>query len=557
MNCSRDQSWYVCTQNNAYLALPLLAYPPFASAFTQELEAKVALTEDYLRQHNLLQDGQDPSSSSGGSTSAEPHKPSAEDYLVGSQISDAEQSGTKLCYYWPMRAPAQITDWQAMIALWKHAFFNLLGVRRPNNTSVTLLALPAPLSRADHTAVSAIFFEQLNCPGLCIVETPLLSAYAAGALSATVVDVGWNGTNVCLILDCLVQHQAIVQCTIGARECTLWLAHLLRQDASIVNALSALSEHQQSAAPSGASQDDRLQDLLYELARQLVHGGHVDAFDEDDAGGASGGGQGAGAAGVDEEPELDVAAMLVEGKEKELIEEQERRKKAIQDAIAGKASEADVAAAITSEAGQAGGSTDPKAILVTFKGLKLKIGPSRHRWAEPFFKPAVLKNVARAQPSNISFPPFASGPVLGDPILGSTSRPAALSALDRTPIDYETALSLPECIAAAISQVIEIERRSQLWESLVITGAPTRVKGLTAAILRHCGSLVASNPSESAIQGGTIVPDEPNPLQARAVRALKVPDYFANFKERSDLAPFLGATIYAKVSHLWKVYCWY
>ena len=40
---------------------------------------------------------------------------------------------------------------------------------------------------------------------------------------------------------------------------------------------------------------------------------------------------------------------------------------------------------------------------------------------------------------------------------------------------------------------------------------------------------------------------EPNPLQPHTVRALKVPDYFAAFKERMDLAGYLGATIYAKL----------
>ncbi len=445
-----------------------------------------------------------------------------------------------------------ITDWQAMLALWKHVLFQLLGLRRSSNSSITLLALPAPLSRADHAYVTQLFFEQLNCPGLALLETPLLSAYAAGTLSAAVVDIGWSGSSVSPVLDCAVAHNALVRCPVGARECTLWLAHLLRQDASIVQALGALDDVSVAAAASAATEtgssssssssaEDRRQAALIELAELLLHEGHLHGLNEDEAGSAVPGASGAMGGGEDDEQEFDVAAMLVKGNEKEMIEEQERRKQALQSAQSGSTSHADAAAAITGQDGQAGGSTDARATLVTFRGLTLKVGPSRFRWAEPLFKPSLLSSVPGAQPSTISAPPFGAGTEPSDAVLGSVVRTGKAAT---APVDWETAPSLPQCIAAAIGQVGEADRRPQLWDSLVITGAPTRLRGLSSAILRHSANYVGTNAPET----GMGVPDEPNPLQARSVRALKVPDYFANFKERTDLAPFLGATIYAKVS---------
>ena len=40
---------------------------------------------------------------------------------------------------------------------------------------------------------------------------------------------------------------------------------------------------------------------------------------------------------------------------------------------------------------------------------------------------------------------------------------------------------------------------------------------------------------------------DPQPWKPHHVRALRIPDYFANYKERMDLAPYLGATIFAKL----------
>lgn len=402
----------------------------------------------------------------------------------------------------------------------RHILFNLLPVRRSRNESHVLLALPAPVSRLSQAYISQIFFERFNSPGLCLVEKPLLSSYAAGVLSSVIVDLGWEATSVVPVIDCAVQHSAAVQADVGARHCTLWLAHLLRQDASIVKALEALAAHRAGSTAGAGSVEERLQEALVALATQLVQDGHIRTPNEGDE-----------ASGGDDEGTLDVAAALVAGREKAVVEEQARRKAAMEAAAAAGNDEGAVAA-ITGEQGQAGGSTDASAVLVDFRGLKIKVGPSRFRYAEPLLDPSILASVRGLGEKEVGAKPFGAGP---DPS-------ERIDVMEPTSQNFATAISVPEAVSLAIN-ACELERRPGLWENLVITGASTRVRGLGALLLSAMARFVASAPTEASQVAG-----EPNPLQAHNVRALRVPDYFAEFKERTDLAPFLGATIHAKVS---------
>ncbi|KAI3491157.1 hypothetical protein L1887_44555 [Cichorium endivia] len=108
--------------------------------------------------------------------------------------------------------------------------------------------------------------------------------------------------------------------------------------------------------------------------------------------------------------------------------------------------------------------------------------------------------------------------------------------------DWSQAVPLPLAIANAISRVEDADRRPQLWENLVFTGHPAKIKTIQIEAISSLSEFVATEQTEAAQ-----VLAEPNPLQARNVRALRVPDYFSEFKDRTDLAPFLGGTIYAKL----------
>ncbi|CAD6887792.1 unnamed protein product [Tilletia controversa] len=569
------------------------------------LNARVGLSRAWLRQRR--KSAADPSSFP---------PPQALDYLVGQALDDALSANpSDIIIYRPLQG-AHVADWQQLIALWRHLLFDLLRIKRSRNDSHTLLSLPAPIHRDTYTTAAQVFFELFNTPALSIVETPLVSAYAAGTLTGVTVDIGWAGCSITPIVDCEVRHEAIVRTRVGTRLCTIWLAHLLAQDSSIVQELGRIAGSAPSSAEASSSSSttqSAVHELLVDLAQLLLEEGHIRMTDEGDHSSAR-------AHELDDEGNLDIAAALVQGRERDLVEEQERKKaaEAAEDAAAKGDEEAGGAAAAAKRAeaqkqlqqqGQAGGSTDPNAVTVDFRGRRITVGPSRFRFAEPMLAdPTVLHAVKLPQLHRHPFlsPTAGGADEEGDDQAGEDERGfgAGLHEGERlsqallqsfvladdeddpsiskngkaiTTTTFNSAMTLPEAIALAIQRTLSVtlgnayldasvpfavsERRLTLWENLVITGAPTRIKGFTPALTAACGLHVgaaaqgqghggggAGEGGEGAgLEGVGVVGLGPG-TQARNVRALKVPDYFAEFKDRTDLAPFLGASIYTKLT---------
>ncbi|KAK0546880.1 hypothetical protein OC846_005092 [Tilletia horrida] len=551
---------------------------------TAELRARVGLSRAWLRQRRK----------DAPSLSKEPlPPPQSTDYLVGRALDDALTANpADIIIYYPLRG-SHVTDWQQLIALWRHLLFDLLRIKRSRNDSHTLLALPAPIHRETYTTVAQIFFELFNAPALSIVETPLISAYAAGALTAVTVDLGWDGCSITPLVDGNIIHQAIVRTRVGTRLCTVWLAHLLSQDASVVQELGQIADAAaKSGLASSTSDEARVQTLLVELAQHLLEEGLVRMKDERDATGAQ------AETATDDDGNLDIAAALVQGRERALVEENERKK----------AAEAEGAA----EGGEEGATKtltakgeDGANATVDFYGRRITVGAARFRFAEPLLSDPTLlhavklpqlsrRSVALHEPSTEEHDEdgldgFGAGMHEGEQIpsilldnvtvADDEDEPFSLHANGSStkPPTFSSALNIAEAISLAISRTATVTmgnsfidssvplhasvRKQALWENLVITGAPTRIRGLTAAITAACGLHVgvasqgqggggAAALSMGAEEGGggDFAGLGAAGLQPRNVRALKVPDYFAEFKERTDLAPFLGATIYTKVT---------
>lgn len=200
---------------------------------------------------------------------------------------------------------------------------------------------------------------------------------------------------------------------------------------------------------------------------------------------------------------LDVAQALVDGRERSVVEAHAREKDA---------------AAQAQAAG--GGASDMD--RVSFRGAEIPVPRAlRSRFHEPLLAPALLERVTLSIPV-----PRAVQQALQARRLGG--EPACLS--------------LSDTVARAVAQVHPQERRVALWENLVFTGAAGQVPGLPSELLRALSAHTASELTEA----GQVI-GEPNPAQPRIVRMQRIPDYFGAFKERLDLAPFLGATIYAKL----------
>ncbi|CAG8457169.1 4529_t:CDS:2 [Ambispora gerdemannii] len=93
--------------------------------------------------------------------------------------------------------------------------------------------------------------------------------------------------------------------------------------------------------------------------------------------------------------------------------------------------------------------------------------------------------------------------------------------------------SLPDAIHLAISSC-DLEKRNILWENIVLTGGSSLIKGFRERLQKELDkySSVTANAGDS---------------QYKEVKFIKIPEYVSDFKERQDLAAFLGASMVAKL----------
>lgn len=240
----------------------------------------------------------------------------------------------------------------------KYVLFTGLKIRRTQNESPVLLGIPATLSRDGHARVAQIFFERFNVAGLSVIERPLLQLYAANAISGIVVDIHNTCTDITSMYDSVVQMPSTVLAPLGVRHCEAYLAHLLATNSNLVATL-------------GPQPD--LHATLLRLAQQLWKGGHVKIPLAGDV------------APPEEEDEgvTNIAAVVVAGREKAVVEANSRKKYTKNSTAAERAREAEIAAL--------------DLLTIEFEGKQVTVGKDRHRFCEPLFDPTVLRNVQSIQ----------------------------------------------------------------------------------------------------------------------------------------------------------------
>jgi actin-related protein len=132
----------------------------------------------------------------------------------------------------------------------------------------------------------------------------------------------------------------------------------------------------------------------------------------------------------------------------------------------------------------------PVRMEVEYHGKKFTVGSERFHVAEPIFDPMLINKVGT--------------------------------------------LSLTEAIYLAISSC-EPDKRSVLWENILVTGGSSLMKGLKERIKVELSTYLTYS-------------DNTGEYQVKEAKFLKIPEYFTNLKDRQDLAGFLGASITAKLS---------
>lgn len=290
--------------------------------------------------------------------------------------------------------------------------FTGLQLRRVQNESPVLLSLISGLPRAAYERTGQIFFERFNVAAFSILDRPMAQLYAASALSGLVLDISDTHTDLTPIYDGLALPGARTTAPVGSRHCERFLAHLLRNNTSVSGVLAelALPPEEHPAA-------------LRALARQVWRAGLVRVPVD-----------GMAVREAEDEGVTDIAAVLVAGKEKAVIESGMKRR------LTAKASAAEQARAKEIEA--------LDLITVEFRGKEVTLGKERHRFCEPLFD-------------------------LNAFTLGKGNTPEEHASPESDGI----AMTLQDAVNHAI-RLTDVDQRQYIWHGLMVTGdIATYVKG--------------------------------------------------------------------------------
>ena len=103
---------------------------------------------------------------------------------------------------WPITA-GRITDWPCFYALMNHVY-NALSP--PFHTPIILISQPTWTPR-DHEKLAQFFFEKFKIPAFALMDSAMASCYAFGCHTATVIDVGLDKSDVTAVSDFIIHDR--------------------------------------------------------------------------------------------------------------------------------------------------------------------------------------------------------------------------------------------------------------------------------------------------------------------------------------------------------------
>ncbi|GAA5894212.1 hypothetical protein JCM6882_007603 [Rhodosporidiobolus microsporus] len=476
-----------------------------------------------------------------------------EDFLVGAHLYEAEHKarsappGTEPEFEVvnPLRVDErtgfEVVDWVGLEAVFRFVLHTSLNLPRPPLAHPVILSVPPSLPPSTLDKLHQLLFERLLIPQLLLSSRPFFAAAAAGVLSAVILDVGYRGEGSEISV---VHENAVLESAGGLRlpfvdegVCDDWLAlQLLEADPAIPAQFAGargLSGPEQLAPGEVAY---GLRAMVGELkVRDLIKFESPLMGAVAGAAAAAGAGAAAGAAGAgDEEGSFDVAKAIADGKVGDLVNKKKggsSGKDADGDGDSSAAAAVEVKNPFAPPLPPVDLSLGPndQPPPPPFQSITLT-GPTRHRYLEPLFLPALISHLAP------SASPTAA--LLG---LGEYERFA--SGEGRRQADTA---GVHEAVGVVLGRVEDEEVRSAVSEAVVVvsSGRVGSIKALGATL---APLLSPFRPSPDSSTLAAIAAEGGAPPQ-RGVRYAPTPEYFANFKERGgEWGCYLGAGIMGKL----------
>ncbi|KHJ30824.1 putative chromatin remodeling complex subunit [Erysiphe necator] len=123
---------------------------------------------------------------------------------------------------WPLKE-GRIENLPAFLALLQHIHSTFSPTL---HTPILIVSQPSWTAK-NHEDITQFVFEKFKTPGLCIIDSAIATSYAYGVANATVIDVGFEKTDITAILDFVISARGTVTES-GGEGMTRRLVELLK-----------------------------------------------------------------------------------------------------------------------------------------------------------------------------------------------------------------------------------------------------------------------------------------------------------------------------------------
>ncbi|KAF2153649.1 actin-like ATPase domain-containing protein [Myriangium duriaei CBS 260.36] len=397
---------------------------------------------------------------------------------------------------WPIKS-GQVVDWPAFFALVSYIYNT---INPPFHTPVLFVAEPVWTAR-ELERITQFFFEKFKIPAFALMDSAVATSYGFGLENAIIVDVGQDKADVSAIAGFMLHStgRAIAVPNCGGEAMTQRLVELLGgkkftrdmceqlKKSPICEILPSDSEIPR-ATPSSGDKDTHVNPA----AAASTGGNEPSATATVDSTRAAGEEAGVGK-GTDEDNEgvLDIASIVTGGKMNEFLESKEKEKveKAEKAAAKKKGGDASGAAKVQRQ-------PNSKRFKNTFiyddKALHNALKDMNASGTQMAEMQAVMDGAGakKSGDANGASSHNNSGPMKREIEVGIERFQAASGGLlDR----------LADAVFRTVSSVEEVERRSDLWNSLVIVGNGSKIRGFKEALLSRLQVKYQISPSSATI----------------------------------------------------------
>ncbi len=398
----------------------------------------------------------------------------------------------------PLR-DGRVVNWSCFFALLTHVYNTLSP---PFHTPILVISQPAWTAQ-DHETLTQFFFEKFKTPAFCLVDSALALCYAFAIPTATIVDVGYGKCDVTAVSDFLINDLgrgvAIAGC--GGEGMTQRLLDLLGEKGFTRDMCEQLKKSSicEIILPGTALPgEEEAEEPIVNPAAAASTGAHSSGSGQRGSVSGRGGVSRPGTDAVvgedgptleadDNEGVLDVASIVASGKTSEFLAKKEKEKA---EKAAAKKAAADAAAA-------------PKARLPNSKRVKATFHYSARRPLEDLNDNG--KRTADAEAGDDGSvkrqktpePVESSAPEGVDAAAGRKEerrRNRDTTAYVRKDVEVGVERfqagsggiidQIADSIHRSVLSVPEVSKRSELWDSLIIVGNGSKVKGLSSLPIR-------------------------------------------------------------------------